>query len=125
MKTITTKPMTTAKATKIFERNRRCHAIVEWNETIEAESEAAIKAGKYRVTKSEVEVDEVIETHEEGITYGEAQPGNNPIFADEDWVGDFDFEQLRGMLATNAKVDWNMQDAAQEFQAILDFIDNK
>ena len=117
--------MTAAKATKIFERNRRCHGIVEWNETIEAESEAAIKAGKYRVIKSEVEVDEVIETHEEGITYGEAQPGNNPIFADEDWVGDFDFEQLRGMLATNAKVDWNMQDAAQEFQAILDFIDYK
>ena len=117
--------MPTAKATKIFERNRRCHAIIEWDETIEAESKAAIEAGKYRVIKYEVEVDEVIETHKEGITCGEAQPGNNPIFADEDWAGDFDFEQLRAMLATNAKVDWSMQDAAQEFQAMLDFIDNK
>ena len=33
--------------------------------------------------------------------------------------------KLREMLATNAKVDWGVQDAAEEFKAMLEFIDNK
>lgn len=41
------------------------------------------------------------------------------------WDNQSDFERLRAMLVTNTKVDWDMQDAAEEFQAILNFIDNK
>jgi hypothetical protein len=107
---------------KTFGRSRRCHAIIEWDETIEAESIRDIEAGKYKVTESRIEVEDVIQTHENDIS---EIAESNPVFADEDWVGDFDFEQLRAMIVTNTKVDWDMQDAAEEFQAILNFIDNK